>query len=353
MTNGVVIDISPVSRINGEPAVEYLTKFAALQSVGMLEPHADWNELMGSPVQDIQGIYSIFAGSSTFYPGDTLNFTFEDPQKQDLETHWIAIYDNEEFTGPLTTGGDFYNFFVLGLLPASYYDVLLPLAWGGVQVGENGEPVSGSGPLVEPERLDSWYDRSATAFPQNPDIRATNLTTYGASSVTGYFYEDMSTAVLSIPHFRHYEDDLGEFGELVIDFMDGAEEKGLEHVIIDLQKNSGGSTASALLLFRELFPGADPFTGSQRRSHELANILGSATTHKYHDLASGNEEEQDVGFSLVADEWTIVTRLNAETGNNFSSWEEYQGPRQQLDDGFSLVVGCPRCYTAGRDDSSC
>ncbi|KAF6841281.1 peptidase s41 family protein [Colletotrichum musicola] len=337
LTNGVFIDISPVSHINGEPAVEYLTKFAALQSVGMLEPHADWNELMGSPVQDIQGIYSIFAGSSTFYPGDTLNFAFEDPQKQDLETYWIAIYDNEEFTGPLTTGGDFYNFFVLGQLPASYYDVLLPLAWGGVQVDENGEPVSGGGQLVEAERPTSWYDRSATAFPQNPDIRAATLATYGANSVTGYFYEDMSTGVLSIPHFRHYEDDLGEFGELVINFMDGAEQKGLEHVIIDLQKNSGGSTASALLLFRELFPGADPFTGSQRRSHELANVLGSATTHKYRDLASGNEEEQDVGFSLVADEWTILTRLNAETGNNFSSWEEYQGPRQQLDDDFSLV----------------
>lgn len=122
--------------------------------------------------------------------------------------------------------------------------------------------------------------------------------------------------------------------------MEGAGNNSLTHVILDLQKNRGGSTASALLLFRELFPGVDPFAGSQRRSHELANILGSATTHEYRELAAGSEQDREVGSSLISDEWTIVTRLNAETSRNFSSWEEYQGPRRQLEDDMSLVVSC-------------
>ncbi|KAL0934506.1 peptidase s41 family protein [Colletotrichum truncatum] len=341
LTNGIVIDISAISHINGEPAVEFLTKFAALQSVGMLEPHADWNELMDSPVQDVQGIFSIFAGSSTFYPGDTLNFTFEAQGKPELKTHWLAIYDNAEFTGPLTTGGDFYNFFVLGLLPASYPDVPLPPSFGGLSFNEDGDPITPDLQTIdgmdEYEEPTSWYEKSFTAFPKNADVKLANLSSYGANIITGYFYDDISTGVLSIPHFNHYDDDLGDFGELLTEFMEGAEEKGLNHVILDLQKNFGGSSGSALFLFRELFPGVDPFAGSQRRSHKLANILGSATTHKYREQAAGSEEDQEDSLSLVSDEWTIVTRLNAETRRNFSSWEEYQGPRQQLEDDMSLV----------------
>ncbi|TDZ29073.1 Peptidase S41 family protein ustP [Colletotrichum spinosum] len=334
LTNGVTIDISPVSHVNGEPVVDFLTNFAALQSVGMLEPHADWNELMASPVQDVQGRNSILVGSATFYPGHTLNFTFEDPQREELQTHWLAVYDNTVFTGPLATGGDFYNFFVLGLLPASYDEVPLPASFGGVTDDEDIQPVVDG---EQAEEQTSWYDTSFTAFPQITGVKTDNLSNYGANIVTGYFFEDMSTGVLSVPHFDHYEDDLGEFGDLVMEFMDGAEDKGLAHAVIDLQKNSGGSTASALLLFRELFPGVDPFAGSQRRTHESADFLGSATTHMYQELSAGTGDDRDVSLSLVADEWTIVTRLSAATGANFSSWEEYRGPRRQRDDDFSLV----------------
>lgn len=328
LTNGISIDISAVSHINGEPAVEFLTKFAALQSVGMLEPHADWNELMDSPVQNIQGVSSIFAGSSTFYPGDALSFTFEDPRKEPWETNWWAIYNNLEATGPLTTGGDFYNFFVLGLLPASYFnETITSDSWNVSETDED-------------EETTNWHEKSFTAFPKTPNIKRPQLGSDGANIITGYFYDDISTSVLSIPHFDQYEEELADFGELLTEFMAGAGNNNLAYVILDLQKNWGGSTASALLLFRELFPGVNPFAGSQRRSHKLANILGSATTQKYQELAAGSQQDKENSLSLISDEWTIVTRLNAETRRNFSSWEEYQGPRRQLEDVMSLVVSC-------------
>lgn len=40
---------SPISKINGIDAVDYLDPIITLNSNGYVEPHADWNELMASP----------------------------------------------------------------------------------------------------------------------------------------------------------------------------------------------------------------------------------------------------------------------------------------------------------------
>ncbi|KZL85547.1 peptidase s41 family protein, partial [Colletotrichum incanum] len=326
--------ISAISHINGEPAVEFLTRFAALQSVGMLEPHADWNQIMGSPVQDVQGALNSFAGSATFYPGDSLNFTYEDPTRRVIETYWLAIYNNPEFTGPLTTGGDFYNYFVLGLLPASYSEVPVPPAFAGHAKADT-EVIDGT---TDDEENHSFYDDSLHAFPSNPDVAQARLDASGNGGVvTGYFYEDISTGVLSIPHFDQYGWDIGNFSDAVSQFISGAQNKSLSRVIIDLSQNYGGSSGLAFLLLRQLFPGIEPFAGSRRRSHELGNVLGSASTRAWLDLPTDTDEGYTEKLGFVADEWIITTRLNAETGRNYSSWEEYQGPRKYNDDDFTRV----------------
>ncbi|KAH0441412.1 peptidase s41 family protein [Colletotrichum camelliae] len=356
--NNLETPISAVSHINDEPAAEYLARFGSLQSVGMLEPHADWNELMDSPVQDIQGIFSIFSGASTFFPGETITFSFEDPSVKKVELHWLAVYNIAEFTGPLETPGDFYNFFVLGLLPASYYDVPLPAVFGGpsdtedvsVDVATEDAPAGATEDATEDGEPDSgWYDASFHAFPANPDVVQEDLGLYEGGILTGYFYEDMSTGVLSTPHFNQYGVEVESFARSLAKFIAGAKERQLSHIVIDLQKNVGGSTGIALLLFREFFPGVDPFAGSQRRSHELGNTLGSATTRYWQSLAANTDDSSE----LVADEWVITTRINDDTGNNFTSWEEYEGPRRQADDDFSLVerydLKNPSFHTAAFD----
>ncbi|KAF9880434.1 peptidase S41 family protein [Colletotrichum karsti] len=334
--------ISAITHINGEPVIQYLTNFAALQAFGMVEPHADWNQLMDSPVQDILGgASSIFSGATTFYPGNSLNFTFEDASKPVEKTSWLAIYKNTDFTGPLTTGGDFYNFFVLGLLPSSYKDVPLPPSFGGTPIDDSPDAVNTTLPTDgtntnNTQVQTSWEFDSYGAFPSNPDIAQLNLGLDGGV-ITGYFYNDISTGVISIPHFDQYGWDIGNFSQSLADFIHEAKTRNLTHIIVDIQKNYGGSTGIALLLFGELFPAIDPVVQSQRRSHELGNVLGSATTSIYQELANSTEEYEDITLALTADEWVITTRLNAETGRNFTSWEEYEGPRQQHGDDFSLV----------------
>jgi hypothetical protein len=158
-----------------------------LNSWGYVEPHAEWNALMSSPTLDIQGGLTTLSGGGSFYPGDNLTFDFENTTS--IETVWVAIYGElANYTGPLATGGDFYNYFVLGLLPDSFDDSsLIP------------PPLSG-GDAPAPATT-NWNEASYGAFPEDPDVAQPDLGVLGGGVVTGYFYGDISTGVLSLPTF--------------------------------------------------------------------------------------------------------------------------------------------------------
>jgi len=65
--------------------------------------------------------------------------------------------------------------------------------------------------------------------------------------VTGYFFEDISTAVLSIPNFSS---DIDTFSSAIKYFVGNATDKHAKKIIIDLQQNQGGQAALALDAFR-------------------------------------------------------------------------------------------------------
>ncbi|KAI1640957.1 hypothetical protein F4809DRAFT_588177 [Biscogniauxia mediterranea] len=327
-------DISPIETINGEDVIDFLTRFAALQSIGMVEPNGDWNQLMSGPAQDILGAVSVFSGGATFYPGDpsqgywgdALNFTFANGSDP-LETYWLAIYNNPDFTGPLTTGGDFYNYFVLGLLPDSYDEVELPEAFADASSIGNDAGNTTTG----------WSEVSEGAYPDNPNIIQDNLASDGGGFITGYFLDDVSTGVLSIPSFNEYSDSIGTFADAVAYFTGNATERGISKVVIDLQQNYGGTSMLAFTTFKRFFPNIDPFAGSRRRSHEMADILGTTKTNYWDSLRLDNDTEAEEKYEMEADEWVVTTRLNADTGDNFTSWVEYYGPREDNGDSFSLT----------------
>lgn len=305
-------EIFPIKHINGVDAVEFLERFAALNSVGMLEPHADWNQLMYSPVQNVIYDYTSFSGGATFYEGDWLNYTFANGTTSN--TSWFALYTYPAFTGPLTTGGDFYNYFVLGLDPASYDDVPLPKHWN--ETYSKDESTSANYTFDK-----GWYNITGGEYPP-ADVIQDDLEDTGY--VTGYYLDDISTAVLSLPTFDESGWAVGNFSGAVNRFLQGAQARSLSKLIIDLQGNWGGTPLLAFTTFRNIFPGIDPFAGSRRRSHDMANILGSTKTAHF--------------LNATADEWVVVNRLNAKTNENFTSWAEYAGPQHENGDTFSLVV---------------
>lgn len=65
--------------------------FAANQAFGLVEPHADWNQLMRTPALDAQGKYSTFGGEASLYPGDELQF--ELVNSTIIRTRWLARYE--------------------------------------------------------------------------------------------------------------------------------------------------------------------------------------------------------------------------------------------------------------------
>lgn len=317
--------ISPVVQINGEDVADYLEKFASLNSVGMLEPHADWNQLMYSPVQNIVGDYTIFSGGATFYEGDWLNFTLANGTT--IPSPWVAIYTYTEFTGPLTTGGDFYNYFVLGLTPASYSEVPLPDVWNVTYTIDSDTYVQNF--------TTGWNNITDGQYPP-ADVMQYDLE--GAGVVTGYYLDDISTAVLSIPSFDESGWTVENFTYAVNELVEGAANRSFTKLIVDLQGNWGGTPLLAFTTFRNIFPGIDPFAGSRRRSHDLANVLGSTKTAFWANLSAEIENQEAIKEYYSADEWVIIDRLNAKTGKNFTSWAEYFGPQQENGDVFSLVV---------------
>lgn len=325
---------SPIVKINGVDVVEYLTAFAELNSNGYLEPHADWNAVMESPARDIQGYWSLLQTAS-FYPGNELVFTFANDTE--LATFWLATYAESGYTGPLTTAGDFYNYFVLGELPASYnVDNPAEQWWPDEEVSDEGD--EGVVPVDEPDYGCatgnpsglSWCNISAGAYPNNPDIYQDDLGVLGGGVATGYLFGDMG--VLSLPSFYQTGNDTATFFQAVDYFIRNATARNISKVVIDLQQNNGGLNLLALSVFKRFFFDQDPYTGNRIRSHDLANALGTVYSAWWEDLPSTND-------SLAGDysglEWVTTNRINEATGEDFTSWAEFYGPVTENEDYFS------------------
>jgi hypothetical protein len=125
-----------------------------------------------------------------------------------------------------------------------------------------------------------------------------------------------------------------DYSQAVSDFIANASTAGMDRVIIDLQRNSGGTILLPFTTFKSFFPDLIPFAGSRRRSFPLANVIGTATSEYWAGLGASDTVLKE---ELSANEWIINTRLNAVTGGNFSGWPEYQGPLEAHGDAFTLT----------------
>ncbi|KAK4979560.1 hypothetical protein LTR28_003900 [Elasticomyces elasticus] len=311
-----------IAAINGQDTSDFLTSFAATNSMGTVEPHADWNQLMTSPAQTIQGAVSVFTAGAKFYPGDTIAFTMEDGTQLE-PAKWLALYFSPGNTGPLLTGGDFYNFFVLGFYPPSYNPDAIP-SW--VIEAANASPSSGF--EAPPPPRDHWED---PAYPEDPFVVQPDLATDGTGFVTGYYLQGKETAVLSIPSFQEYGTGVPTFSKTIGYFVGNATAAGVKKVVIDLQQNGGGDDLLAYDAFQHFFPNTATTGGSRMRAHEYTNAMGETLT----DFWESRDRDSFWYYGLSNDEWVAPLRLNA-TGQNFRSWQEFYGLHAEHNDNFTF-----------------
>jgi hypothetical protein len=224
--------------------------------------------LFYTPALAIQGFGGIWDSGVRFYPGDEIALVMENGT--DYIDYWLALWKEPYETGPLTTGGDLYNYFVLNFLPASYdpsgnfYNPAYAPAEDLVNTTE---------PVVVPTPQQSWSIRSSRAYP-SPDVRQEGLAVLSDGVVSGYFLPQVNAATLSIPSFAQYSDSIGDFSGAVSDFISNTTKQGLKIVVIDLQQNTGGTVELAFSTFKRFFPNVDPYAGSRRRNHHLGGIIG-------------------------------------------------------------------------------
>ena len=236
---------SAVSTINGEDAVPFLTQFAVIHTPGNVEPNADYNDLMSSPAGDVQGLYSTFEGNTIFYPGENITFNFENGSTTG-SLPWLALYSPLIADSPpsLATGQDLYDYFVLGQDPAS----------------DSSAATSSLGPAAASTAATTTGSADATpsnwayppAYPNDPVVSQPNLGLVDGGVVSGYFLNDGVTAILSIPSFDVTAEAVTSFSSTVSDFLQKSKAAGRTRIIIDLQRNDGGSDLLAIDAFKQV-----------------------------------------------------------------------------------------------------
>lgn len=204
---------------------------------------------MQSPALDIQGLYEVFAGGETFYPGDTYTLTFENGTTLGPRP-WLALYNSPGDTGPLETGGDFYNFFVLGFYPASYFEQLDELTASAASATPTATSAATS--IISPVSVPAPTSWENPAYPDHPDVVQPDLAIVGGGFVSGYFLNDISVAVLSVPSFEEYGEAIATFSSTIGEFIEKSLKNGLKKVVIDLQQNSGGGVFLAIDAFKQV-----------------------------------------------------------------------------------------------------
>ncbi|KAI0441351.1 hypothetical protein F4803DRAFT_552238 [Xylaria telfairii] len=313
---------SAIRSINGQNATTYLETFAAGNVAGSVDPHTDWNRLMFSFAQDIQGAFNVFSGLTPFYPGETITVELENGTT--ITERNLGIYWSQGPTGPLETGGDFYNFFVLGFLPASFD----PSVEFADPTTADGSPTAVATPeVVTPSPL-SW---NSPAYPTIPNVVQSDLGTFGGGVISGYFLNSSSVSVLSIPSFDLFGNALSTAQTTVNEFVKRTQGAGLQKVVIDLQGNRGGQVLLAVDTFKRFFPNIEPFGGSRLRATRSTNIMGETITDYFNQLAATDPDHS----VLSTVEWVATTRVDAETDSNFTSWSQFFGPILSSDDVFT------------------
>ena len=309
---------------------------------------------MSSAAGDIQGILSVFEGSTPFYPGDSITFDFQNGT--DLELPWLATYTVSDTQPAIESGEDFYSWFVLGEYPSgaatgdivttasrtaaasslfsefstATADVAETITSTPEATSDESLAASNTAPSIPPTPSSWEYD----PYPDNPVVSQPDLGLLNGGVVTGYFLNDGVTAVLSIPSFDVTGEAVRTFSSTVGRFIKNSKAAGYSRIIIDVQKNGGGGgDLLATDTFRQFFPHIDPFGGSRLRAHPMADALGTTFTTFY----TTNTTNETFYEALSANVWTATGYLGADTGRNFSSWAEYFGPHPHNGDLFTTT----------------
>ncbi|KAK2765932.1 hypothetical protein FQN54_007447 [Arachnomyces sp. PD_36] len=310
------IDISPIDKINGQDAVDWLKEFAKdFSSSAVVEDHADFNGLMYSRARDISaGIeFSSSLAMQYLFPGEDFKGTFKNGTSFSYKYTATTAVD---FAG-VSSGEEFYEGYVRAQ-PSS-------------TPSSSPEPPSAAGP--DPSATPAPLHPVGAPYPDNPVVKQTDF--FGAIEpwgVTGYHLPDEKIGVLVIPSFMAGSTTQAwfDFSQAVERFLSKSKDAGIEKIVIDLQGNGGGISFLGLDIFKQFFPDTEPYAGGRFRTHESGKILGNIFTSMARD--------EYVNPSLYSWSPWDEERWSDEDGNDFATWDDLYESFDIHDDTFTQVL---------------
>ena len=197
-----------------------------------------------------------------------MQFTFENGSRT-IPIPWLATYSVPDYTPPIYTGQDFYDFFVLAQFPdeGSFTETTitdLPPAATSTLFSDIFSTDYPTAATTTSDSSPSSYPTSSgvpvttasgwgsAAYPDNPDVVQPNLGLPGGGVLTGYFLNESSIAVLSIPSFELSREAIFTFSATVGEFLTRSLEAGMKKVVVDVQQNTGGDSLLAADTFKQV-----------------------------------------------------------------------------------------------------
>lgn len=289
--------ISPLDRINGQEANEFLGKVAAQRR--SQDPDARWNQLFGSNAVlasgDSSGSEGAFINNYNLWPGsNTTRIGFRNGSSIEVPT--IAGLIGTTFNA---TAEDLFETYCL---PAP----VVEKPSNATQTTPIRPPME-SGPVGYPE-----------PFVRDP-----------YNQITGYKLDD-ETAVMFIPSFEATDlpdNQSAVFADVAEQIVNGAVASGRNKLVIDVSANGGGNIVRAFDLFKLFFPDEFPYSATRfRRSdgtEELVNILG-------HLNQTAALDDGPFGYQA---------QVTPDQKSSFASVEDFLGDEEQLAVRVSSLFG--------------
>ncbi|KAF3256388.1 hypothetical protein TWF192_001813 [Orbilia oligospora] len=216
---------------------------------------------------------------------------------------------------------------------------------------------SGSNTIPPPSQL----VRYNATFPDTPRVRPYIQDinqVVGGYFMADYAGDDSRTAVIDITGFAP-DDPNGRFPTQAVQaavelFLEEAQRRGMEQLIIDVRGNGGGFVNMGYDLYKQLFPGSDPYSGTRIRYHPASLRIAQAFTELVNQdvidtltraIGGGMGENLTVSqinaYQVAA--YASLSGLDQffnldEDGRRFSSFNDFFGPANVYGDQFTNIL---------------
>ncbi|KAF3038478.1 hypothetical protein E8E12_004490 [Didymella heteroderae] len=305
---------SPVISINGKNASQYVEKYSSIGNP-YHDVDARYNKALDNPARRAynNGSDAQFP-TGYIYDGAITTLTFANGSVTSIQN--VAFVGSQyDFTN-VTDGASFFDTFCTGSSPT--------------QIDPAPEPTETEDPteVTEPTATNTSI---ASASPSPTLVGYPDPIFIADSKVAAGYHLDgnySDVAVLVFPSMEtkaNFTDDQ----EALKSFIKSTVQQGSKRLVIDLRGNGGGTIDFGFEVFKQLFPGLEPYGGARYRAHGAFHDFSVALS----DLAA-NGTAPDGLPNLESFLWSNI--LDADN-KAYKSFDDYYGPDVLHNDIFTGI----------------